>query len=378
MFLPLNFKMNTTHFNVNSMVVCVLFALLSLIAHANDGVFYSSGNQLIPWRSNIVSVQKEVLTITLLNNQEAQVDVYYEFYNPGERIEQMVGFEALPPDYFASDNLSEVSSSHPYIHNFSVNVNDQSQPYQTALVVNDSTVQQGDNLKVLDPSRYEADESKSGNYFQLKGAYIGTSITYVYFFTAVFEHGINRVHHTYTYRMGESVYVRYTLDYKLTPALRWANRQIDDFTLRIVAKGNQGFNFFMPTKALTHTLTPYITTEVNGDGKLRRREVKTYGCYGDEKEPVWEFSLRNAMVEIKGKNYKPADELRIEAADYSESGDLCQTDPCRNCAKIVETNTALDNNAKRHLNEAEAGKQFKDKKLQKYFDNLWWYMPVKK
>ena len=63
----------------------LLFSFLCLFflpVKANDGVYYTSGNQLVPMQETDVSVRKEVLTITLLDSSVALVDVYYEFFNP--------------------------------------------------------------------------------------------------------------------------------------------------------------------------------------------------------------------------------------------------------------------------------------------------------
>ena len=61
----------------------ILFFLLLLIAgaKANDGVFYASGNQLIPVTETDISVRKEVLTINRVGDRLV-VTVYYEVFNP--------------------------------------------------------------------------------------------------------------------------------------------------------------------------------------------------------------------------------------------------------------------------------------------------------
>ena len=63
-------------------LIIVLFCCLStLFATANDGVFYASGNQLIPITETDISVKKEVLTLNRVGDH-IEVTVYYEFSRP--------------------------------------------------------------------------------------------------------------------------------------------------------------------------------------------------------------------------------------------------------------------------------------------------------
>ena len=107
----------------------ILFALFAFVGvKANDGAFYAQGNHLIPINETTIRVQKEILTITLAPKVENQthcfkVNVYYEFYNPGEAKDLLVGFEAV--------NYDEGSANaHPSIHNFKVIMNNNNLPHQ--------------------------------------------------------------------------------------------------------------------------------------------------------------------------------------------------------------------------------------------------------
>lgn len=352
-----------------SLLLFVLVAMPAAVS-ANDGVFYASGNQLIPWRNHTIRVHKEILTISLLNDQEAKVDVYYEFLNPEEATSLTVGFEAIPPEIFGESQY--LTNEHPYMHDFTVEVNGVRVPHQSALVANDSCVQSGEGLKVLDAGRYEPDEANSGSCLLLKNTDLLVDITYVYFFYAQFKKGINRVHHTYTYRMSESQTAHYGLNYKLSPALRWANAQIDDFTLRIKVQG-QGLHFFLEQASVKPLNAPTIVRDDGGDGKMRSRTVRKNG----EQEPVWEFSLRDATIEFQGQNYRPEAELYLYASDFSESGDENQSDFYSPSYEWLtgKQRTGLENLALQHLKEAEQGKTFKNRKLQSFFNARWWYMP---
>ena len=78
-----------------------MFALVCIIntAMANDCVFFFKGNQLIPDDTEKdISVQKEILTISLQDDGYTTVNVYYEFFNKLDTDKTVVmGFEANPP-----------------------------------------------------------------------------------------------------------------------------------------------------------------------------------------------------------------------------------------------------------------------------------------
>ena len=344
--------------------------------HANDGLFYTSGNQLIPFDEDQIKVSKEVLSIHLNANGTATVDVYYEFLNPEkEERSATVGFVADAPQFFTKEQLS--GTEHPYIKNFTVEMNDLLLKCRYAVVANDSAFVRNPEIKPRDLSSDEEEESGSGNYLALRGTYLGTNICYVYYFQANFKPGVNRVHHRYTYALGANVCVHYQLSYKLSPALRWANHQIDNFTLRITNDGTP-LHFFLNAGSVEGADEPVIASlpEKQGVGKYRVRDIRS-SEYDEVKQKVFEFSLRNAGVEFHARNFKPKAELQLNAADCSESGIVYKTDPCKKylCAAASDEKLSkLDELAAKHYQEAMNGKTFTNKKLQKYFESRWWYI----
>ena len=64
-------------------LLCWLFAAC-IAAPANDGTYYTSGNQLLPLVETDIHVWREVLTLSWGEDRTEDVDVYYAFYNPGE------------------------------------------------------------------------------------------------------------------------------------------------------------------------------------------------------------------------------------------------------------------------------------------------------
>ena len=66
--------------NHKQLILSFLLMTCSLLtASANDGVYFTSGNFLVPTQETDISVDREILTITIGNDGFARVDVYYEF-----------------------------------------------------------------------------------------------------------------------------------------------------------------------------------------------------------------------------------------------------------------------------------------------------------
>ena len=79
-----------------SLILCLLY----VVSIANDGVFFATGNQLIPITETDIRVKKEILTVNRVGNH-LEVTVYYEFFNPVGEKDLLVGFEApaaYPPE----------------------------------------------------------------------------------------------------------------------------------------------------------------------------------------------------------------------------------------------------------------------------------------
>ena len=94
----------------------------------------------------------------------------------------------------------------------------------------------------------------------------------------------------------------YQVDYKLSPATRWANHQIDDFTL-VIRADNTAKHFFLEEQAFN--MAPWVLSE--GEGK--QRVTNHYD------ESLREFSLRNGAFTWHKTNYCPSQELTITSAD---------------------------------------------------------------
>ncbi len=228
-------------------IIAYIFVIMTICsAKANDGVYFTSGNFLVPMQETDISVAKEVLTITIGKDSLARVDVYYEFMNNGAPKTVTMAFEADPP-YNIGAPLNR-KGIHPFIKDFTVVMNNEKLSYQNSLVATQySDNQMNTDFKPLDMTKWkgmgEAPDSLVPYENALYNADLDsvTSYAYSYYFKAPFKHGRNIVHHTYSYTMSYSVGKRFEIPYWLTPATRWANHGIDDFTLNITAEDNTEF-----------------------------------------------------------------------------------------------------------------------------------------
>ncbi len=214
-------------------IVPVLLALLFATSiKANDAVFYTSGATLVPIKETDISISKEILTITVGTDDYATVDVYYEFYNPKKSKTVTMAFEAMAPSYGPIHR----DGTHPFIKDFTVQMNGSSLPFENALIESEygkPTDYTPLTVGESDPDEEDEDGMPDGDYVYDEKQDKYVPFSYCYFFTADFKKGVNTVHHTYRYRMNQNMYANYVIDYWLTPAARWAGGKIGDFTLRI-------------------------------------------------------------------------------------------------------------------------------------------------
>ena len=356
--------------------LCII--TINVTAWANDGVYYVSGNQLIPINETEISVKKEVLSITRQREQQKiRVHVYYEFFNPGEEKTLLVGFEAMPPGGAWSTSEEELMNytTHPNISDFTVNINGQNLKYQVSHVEDKDHYYVNGKFKEIDPKH--AVELAQESYFET------IPYMFVYHFNATFKKGLNIVEHTYTFDESGFVGSEYCFDYVLTAANRWANNQIDDFTLNLDLGNLCSFdvseNFFKGQGGWT----------INGIG--RSNEADHYG------NKLLRFHIQEGTVSYHKKNFHPEGELYVEQPFYiNEDGDFYDYE--NSCKHIIgfdfkkaytsaikvfyidDDNIICDEiNADmkkimRNLPFAYRGYVFKTKMLQDYFESTDWYV----
>lgn len=266
----------------------LLLLLTNVYLHANDGAYFASGNQLIPIHETDISVQKEILKVKKVNNQFIEVTVYYEFFNPAEAKEILVGFEAVSP--FGDVDGAPKKGLHPYMRDFTVNMNGENLKYNVAYVA-DSLYYQNGKIKSIDLKTF--DGSTSGNYIDFM---------YVYHFKAKFKKGKNIVKHTYKFDVSGSIDYNYHFNYILTAANRWANKQIDDFTLIVEMEDFEEFNI---NKTFFKSKDEW---QIEGKGKVSEIEGKANTAM--EKDAL-RFQMQEGRLVFKRKNFHPEGELEI-------------------------------------------------------------------
>ena len=363
--------------------------ILAILASANDGVYYVSGNQIVPLQETDVAVTKEVLTITIGDDEFARVDVQYEFTNRGKAKSMDVGFEATGPYDPAGESRFNKAGKHPHIFDFTVEMNGQELPIRN-YVIRESSEEEAADFVPLDLNVWReptAEEDYLGNLVNRKDPDEIVNYAYAYCFKANFKEGKNVVHHTYRYRMSSAVYQSFSVPYWLKPAMRWANHQIDDFTLRI--KVDKTAKQFCIENDDMWKAAQWRVAEGAGKVHTLKNEWTEY----------YEFSLRNGVVEWHAKNFRPTSDFTITSPEnllFYRDGDnsmklgryydrsltyllpfemMQETDDGARFLYGGTTDGIPNKRILRNLPYAHRGYVFKDQKLAAYFKSLWWYMP---
>lgn len=341
-----------------------VLCLFAVVAKGNDGVVFVNGNQLVPIKETDISVAKEVLTISIGDDGFANIDVLYEFMNHGKAKTVEMGFEADAP-YNLEDELNK-EGKHPYIYDFTVTMNGTPLTYKNA-VVNAPGIDEVD-FAPIDLNQWKVADDIALHLVRDAKTDSIMPFAYAYYFTASFKEGINKVHHTYRYRQSYGVGRTFEIPYWLKPAMRWANRQIDDFTLRIKAENTA--KHFCFADSLFAAASFKIA---EGTGKMH----KVNRPYDGE----WlEVSLRNGTLEWHSTNFVPRANLLIVSADvmysFNEQAVLGSFYDRSDQYRMWQfDDKKKDTRILRNLPYAHRGYVFKNKRLNTYFNQLWWYMP---
>lgn len=344
--------------------VFTLICLLALNIIANDGSYRISGNSLIPLIETRISITKEILTITRNKHDDGKVDVsvYYEFNNPDEAKNLIVGFEAISPS--GDVNYEPIKGHHPYMTDFTVEMNGRVLPYKVHLA-SDSLYYANGVLREM-----SAEEIAEKFYNQYSEG------IYVYHFDAAFKTGKNVIKHTYTCALSSSVTDNYSFDYILTAAMRWGNKQIDDFTL-IIDLGNE--------ELLQIPQTFFASSDdwlLVGLGKSTSSSRVEESAYFRDTE-YSQFYIKRGKLIFKKKNFKtqgelffysPRNEMFYDAFDLNSDLILNPMNLFGN-EEIIEPADPLSRKALRNLPFAMRGYIFKNKDLQRYFEKQIWYFP---
>lgn len=352
--------------NFHNPLIALLFSLSFItLVSANDGAYYASGNQIIPLQETDISVKKEVLTIKRINDEEVRITVDYIFHNPTKEKTLLMGFEAGSPS--GDVNGTPRKGEHPYIENFSVNISEKSIPYKVSILLpNDS--------KDDDEKLYSLEDLKNQQPLPNIEEVNMVPFFYVYHFPATFAPGDTRVVHTYDYAISDAVFIATSIDYLLTPALRWANKQIDDFTL-IIDLGELQQYHVLPS--FFENLDSWTT---QGRVKIGMEDVKhEMTTETSRMMTVWQHQ---GSVTFHAINFKPKGELELFANRLLTRDDVLDAKTFRlslqeyphfnDDLKLKDefTRKVLEN-----LPYARRGYVFKNKELKEFYEKQPWYMP---
>lgn len=245
--------------------------------------------------------------------------------------------------------------------NFTASINKKVLPYEIA-IVKDSIYYQNGKFKTLTADELsEWSGSQSPDFF------------YVYHFDMIFEPDVNIVEHTYTYALSGSIDQVLLFEYMLTPATRWANKQIDDFTLKIdMGKGQ-----------LLHIVKSFFDDSsewiIEGVATAYDERDSFLSLYHDKDIYNTSFFINRGAITFKKKNFKPKGELYIYTPlrylygdfDYREEDIPANISYGRDIKPIDEISLKII----RNIPFAYKGYVFKSPELQKYFENQYWYSP---
>lgn len=335
-----------------------LLILLTLNLFANDGSYYTSGNQLIPINETDISVKKEVLQIIRINEHEVKIVVDYDFINPTNTKEIIVGFEAPSPQ--GDVNGYPKDGKHPYIRDFTVLMNGEYLNYKTALVMDSNYAKTGIvQSKSLDDI---LDENFDENY---------PDFYYVNYFNAKFNSGLNKIKHEYIFRLAGSVESNYSIDYILTAANRWANRQIDDFTLIIDLGDYNDFN-----------INRTFFTGFDGWSDANKLMDGTGFQYEVIKTNPMRVLTNDKPIVFRKLNFRPNGELSIYSKRDLLSYDIKEFNSEKHLLPYDLNNFGFmtsitdDDSFKilRNYPFARRGYVFKNEMIQKYYESLDWYV----
>jgi hypothetical protein len=245
-------------------------------------------------------------------------------------------------------------------------MNGQPIPFKVSIVSDSLYYNNGKyKSKTIAQANKESDENDMVDFF------------YVYHFRAVFKPGINIVIHTYTVDLSSSVSENYSLDYILTAAGRWANRQIDDFTLQI----NMGE---LQDVSIENT---FFSNVAEWQIPATAKSIAIRKKKKDETD-MSEFIIRKGMLVFQKQNFKPVGQLYIRSLNFSfyyGPEDYDKYDYLFNYVRdrlpfsiedqdhIRMPANELSKRILKNLPFARRGYIFKSSELQSYFEKQPWY-----
>lgn len=332
----------------------LLFSILLLgtflSAYANDGVYLSSGSTIYPINETKISLEKEILSFKVIN-EEAQVTVYFEFYNPESVTRKLkVGFQAPSP---SGDVVDATSNSAP-IKNFRIQNQERLVPFKLLAA-------ECENCNLKDTSELRFSQNETG--------------IYVYLFEVEFKPGLNIIQHSYSYPASSNVSIDQLYDYILKTGSKWSGGKIRDFKLQV----DFGPNSYFFIKDIFGTNASW---SIIGTGKVTQTGF-TYEYFNRM------VRILSGHLEISVTNFTPKANLEIGIINSDsfishllDSDDL----PVKIYNSLIYKTTDLTHITTEPFSKeelkicrnaiyAQYGYAFRSKDLLDFFNQFGWYIP---
>lgn len=228
--------------------------LTTLFGKASNMDFYTSGNFIVPIHDTDISLKKAILTIDLADGEFVEANVYYELYNPDVSKNISIKFEAKKSDKMPLDITQGIKD-------FKLMVN--------------------------------------GDIQEIKS---DVDTCYVYYANVQLIKGKNILRNTFRYRVMGNVDDYYLFaPFCLCTLNRWANRQADDFALRIISGNRRCSDYYIADEAFRGT--PYSHEKYKYNfWRFKAIDEKYYALYS---------SGRSDTLVWHKTNFCPNDDMAI-------------------------------------------------------------------
>ena len=325
---------------LNKILSILITSCIFIQMSANSGAFsYSgSGGNLMPLQETLIELKKEVLEFSL-DKTSYHTKVIFHFFNPSQSSKKIkVGF--VSNSSYTEQDVRDYFDTIPAIKNFNVMVDGKTKKFIIKrLKLEDDTI-----------LGYRGNE-------------------YIFLFDVVFKPGYTIIEHNYDARvhndfdLGEGELLGF--DYILNTGLLWANKEIEDFTMKL----NLG------ERRICKLNLNHQDMKFSREGKI----INELGI----------IRIQNGELIFKKQNFKPEEDIWINIWEdlhhfisYSydlEYNELEDKDLAKQFSLINDLYsmnfTNLQCRTYRNLLFALHGYVFKSKDLKLLFNNQFWYTP---
>jgi hypothetical protein len=326
----------------------LILLLIALKLSANDGAYYSGGSTFFPLKEGKISMDKEILSFKVIDNQ-CYVTIHFEFFNP-ENISRkiLVGFQAPQ----AVGDVTEEEIKFPQIFDFKVSKDNILLPFQ---------------LKTADCEDCPLKDEQTISSHQA-----GQKI-FVYLFEIDFKPGITAIDHSYRFRAGSSIGTDQLYHYILKTGAKWAGGTIKDLTVNI-DMGNDSYFY------VSDIFEKEATWSVLGIGKT------TTAVYTNYEIDCKMIRILSGSLQIHCSNWNPKHNLEFgvnnpncyEFAVYPKTLNRIMTAVNSLNLENVAENTSYNKEELKLIRNtffAQKGYLFSNAELSTYFSKFEWYIP---